>query len=84
MAITQPSKRSKADAFAAEAPDAKAAGPKLRGKRQTITFGLPPDLIAEIDAIAAEESRSRARMIEIGMRQFVRGYRRETAAREAA
>jgi len=83
MAITQPSKRSKADAFAAEAPDAKPA-PKLRGKRQTITFGLPPDLIAEIDAIAAEESRSRARMIEIGMRQFIRDYRRGAAARDAA
>ena len=36
------------------APDAKPA-PKLRGKRQTITFGMPPDLIAEIDAIAAAE-----------------------------
>jgi hypothetical protein len=83
MAITQPSKRSKAEAFAAEAPDAKPT-PKLRGKRQTITFGLPPDLIAEIDAIAAEESRSRARMIEIGMRQFIRDYRRDAAAREAA
>jgi metal-responsive CopG/Arc/MetJ family transcriptional regulator len=65
--------------FAAEAPDARAA-PKLRGKRQTITFGLPPDLVAEIDAIAVEESRSRARMIEIGMRQFVRDYRRREAA----
>jgi hypothetical protein len=83
MAITQPSKRSKADAFAAGAPDAKPA-PKLRGKRQTITFGLPPDLIAEIDAIAAEESRSRARMIEIGMRQFVRDYRRQAGTQEAA
>ena len=81
MAITQPSKQSKAEAFAAGAPDAKPAA-KLRGKRRTITFGLPPDLIAEIDAIAAEESRSRARMIEIGMRQFVREYRRDR--REAA
>jgi metal-responsive CopG/Arc/MetJ family transcriptional regulator len=43
----------------------------------------PPDLIVEIDAIAAEESRSRARMIEIGMRQFVRDYRRQQS-REAA
>jgi hypothetical protein len=47
IAITQPSKRSKDDAFA-EAPGAKPGGPKLRGKRQTITFGLPPELIAEI------------------------------------
>jgi hypothetical protein len=79
MAITQPSKRSKADVFAAAAPDARPT-PKLRGQRQMITFGLPPDLIAEIDAIAAEESRSRARMIEIGMRQFIREYRRREAA----
>ena len=79
MAITQPSKRSKANAFAAEAPDAKPA-PKLRGKRQTITFGMPPDLIAEIDAIAVAEDRSRAKMIEIGMRQFVQSYNRREAA----
>jgi hypothetical protein len=45
MAITQPSKRSKAEAFTAGAPDAKPAA-KLRGKRQTITFGLPPDLLS--------------------------------------
>jgi hypothetical protein len=79
MAIIQPSKRSKADAFTAAAPDAKPA-PKLRGKRQTITFGMPPDLIAEIDAIAAAEDRSRAKMIEIGMRQFVQSYNRQAAA----
>jgi hypothetical protein len=83
MAITQPSKRSKADAFAAEAPDAKPA-PKLRGKRQPLAFTLPPDLIVEIDAIAAEESRSRAKMIEVAMRQFVRDYRRDATARDAA
>jgi hypothetical protein len=83
MAITQPSKRSKADDFAAGAPDAKAA-PKLRGHRQPIAFTLPPDLIADIDAIAAEESRSRAKMIEVFLRQCVRDYRRDAAAREAA
>jgi hypothetical protein len=78
VAITLPSKRSKAAVFLSGAPDAKPAA-KLRGKRQPITFSLPPDLVAEIDAIAAEESRSRARMIEIGMRQFVRDYRRSAA-----
>jgi hypothetical protein len=83
MAITQPSKRNKADAFAAGAPDAKREGPKLRGKRQPIAFTLPPDLIADIDEIAAEESRSRAKMIEVVLRGFVRDHRRE-AAREAA
>jgi hypothetical protein len=80
MAITQPSKRSKAEDLAAGAPDAHPTGPKLRGKRQPITFALPPDLVAEIDAIAAEESRSRARMIEFACRQFVRDYRRKDAA----
>jgi hypothetical protein len=79
MAITQPSKRSKADAFAAEAPDARPA-PKLRGKRQPLTFTLPPELIARIDAIAAEEERSRAKMIELVLRGFVQ----ERAARQAA
>jgi hypothetical protein len=79
MAITQPSKQSKADAFAAAAPDARPAA-KLRGKRQPITFTLPPDLIAEIDAVAAAEDRSRAKMIEIGMRQFVQSYNRRAAA----
>jgi hypothetical protein len=83
MAITQPSKQSKADAFAAGAPDAKPGGPKLRGKRQPIAFTLPPDLIADIDEIAAVESRSRAKMIEVVLRGFVRDYRRG-AAREAA
>lgn len=76
MAITQPLKRSKAEAFVGEAPDAKPQA-KLRGKRQPLTFTLPPELIAEIDAIAAAEDRSRAKMIEIGMRQFVRDYRRQ-------
>jgi hypothetical protein len=79
MAITQPSKRSKADVFTAAAPDARPA-PKLRGRRQPLTFTLPPDLIAEIDAIAVAEDRSRAKMIEIGMRQFVQSYSRREAA----
>jgi hypothetical protein len=35
-------------------------------------------LVAEIDAIAAEKSRSRAKMIEVAMCQFVRDYRRDT------
>jgi hypothetical protein len=48
--------------------------------RQPITFTLPPDLIAEIDAVAAAEDRSRAKMIEIGMRQFVQSYNRRAAA----
>jgi hypothetical protein len=78
MAITQPSRRSKADAFAAEAPDAKPT-PKLRGKRQPLTFTLPPDLIAGIDAVAAEQKRSRANMIEIILDQYLQARQREAA-----
>ena len=81
MAITQPSKRSKSDAFAAAAPDAKSAR-KLRGHRQPIAFTLPPEIIAGIDAVAAEEDRSRAKMIEIILRRFLQ--MRQGRDREAA
>jgi hypothetical protein len=81
MAITQPSNRSKADSFTAGAPDAKPA-PKLRGQRQPIAFTLPPEIIAGIDAVAAEEDRSRAKMIEIILRRFLQ--MREGQHREAA
>jgi len=72
MAITQPSKRSKADAFAAGAPDARPAR-KLRGRKAPLALTLPPDLIDAIDALAAAEDRSRAKMIEIILRQYVQG-----------
>jgi hypothetical protein len=78
MAITQPSKRSKSDAFVAAAPDAKSA-PKLRGKRQPLTFTLPPELIAGIDALAAEDKRSRANMIEIILGQYLDARQRRAA-----
>lgn len=54
--------------------------PKLRGKRQPIALTLPPDLVAEIDAVAAAEDRSRVKMIEIACRQFVQSYRHKAAA----
>jgi len=73
MAITRLSKRGKADVFVETAPDGK-RDYTLRGKRRPITFTLPPDLITQIDQIAAKEERSRAKMIEIGMRKFVREY----------
>ena len=62
-----------------KAPVAKAAG-KLRGKWYAVSILLPPDLVDEIDAIAVKESRSRARLIEVGMRQFVQAYRTAAAA----
>ena len=52
------------------AGEAKAkGGPKLRGKRQMLTFSLPPDLVAKVDAEAAREHRSRANMIEVILRE---------------
>jgi hypothetical protein len=67
MAITRLKPGSVAEAFTAEAPDAKPA-PKLRGKRQPIALALPPELIAEVDAMAAAQERSRAKMMEILLR----------------
>jgi metal-responsive CopG/Arc/MetJ family transcriptional regulator len=54
--------------------------PKLRGRRQPIALTLPPDLVAEIDAVAAAEDRSRVKMIEIACRQYVQTYRRRPVA----
>jgi hypothetical protein len=81
MAITRPSKRTKVEAFMAAAPDAQPAR-KLRGRKQPLALTLPPDLIAAVDAIAAEEDRSRAKMIEIALRRFVQ--ERMAQGREAA
>jgi hypothetical protein len=70
MAITQLLKQSKSDVFAAGAPDA-ARTPKLRGKRQMLTFSLPPELVAAVDAMAEQERRSRANMIEVMLERVV-------------
>jgi hypothetical protein len=80
MAITRPSKRSKADASGAAARDAKRT-PKLQGKRQMLTFSLPPDPVARVDAKAAKERRSRANMIEVMLQESLE---RENASQEAA
>ena len=68
MAITKLKPGSVAEAFTARAPDAKPTGPKLRGKRQPIALALPPELIAQVDAMAAKQERSRAKMMEILLR----------------
>jgi metal-responsive CopG/Arc/MetJ family transcriptional regulator len=39
--------------------------PKLRGRLQQVTIGLPPDLVVRLDKAAAEEKRSRGRQIEV-------------------
>ena len=79
MAITKLSKQSKLDAFAAAAPDARPER-KLRGRKMPLALTLPPDLIDAIDAIAAAEDRSRAKMIELVLRWYVE----ERAARKTA
>jgi hypothetical protein len=54
---------------------------KLRGNRRPLAISLPPDLVDEIDVVAAQESRSRTSLIEVVMREYVRNYqRRESAA----
>jgi hypothetical protein len=45
---------------------------KLRGGRYPLNFTVPPELVAAIDKIAAEERRSRANMIEVVLEDFVR------------
>jgi hypothetical protein len=53
---------------------------KLRGKRQPLTFALPPEPVARIDSFAAEEKRSRANMIEIALEDFLKRRQRQRAA----
>ena len=43
--------------------------PKIRGKLQMLTFGLPPELVTKVDVRAAKERRSRANMIEVMLRE---------------
>jgi predicted transcriptional regulator len=46
-----------------------------------LTFSLPPDLVARVDAKAARERRSRANMIEVLLEESLD---RENASQEAA
>jgi hypothetical protein len=80
MAITSPAKRSKVDAFAEAAPDAKPER-KLRGRKAPITLTLPPDLIARVDAAARRHRRSRAQMMQIALEDWLATDER---SREAA
>jgi hypothetical protein len=70
----------KAEAFTSEAPDAKREY-KLRGKKQPLALNLPPDLIAQVDQLAAEDRRSRSNMIEIILDEYVKA---RAARQEAA
>jgi ribosomal protein S27AE len=49
-------------------------------ERFPLSLTLPPELVAEVDAIAEAEDRSRAKTIEIAVRQFVQSYRHKAAA----
>jgi metal-responsive CopG/Arc/MetJ family transcriptional regulator len=54
--------------------------PKLRGNRRPIALTLPPELVDEIDAVAAQESRTRVMMIEVACREYLRNHQRRTTA----
>jgi metal-responsive CopG/Arc/MetJ family transcriptional regulator len=51
---------------------APSAGPRLK----IITVGLPPELIAEVDAIARAETRSRTQQITVFISRGIREYQR--------
>jgi hypothetical protein len=51
------------------------ARPKLRGRQQQITLGLPPDLVDAIDALAERDARSRTKMIELLLRDALSRHR---------
>jgi metal-responsive CopG/Arc/MetJ family transcriptional regulator len=54
--------------------------PKLRGIRQPLAISLPPELVAELDAIAAGLERSRVKVIEFACREYVQANRPKAAA----
>jgi hypothetical protein len=68
MAITKLKPSTAAEAFTAEAPDAKPE-PKLRGKKRLLAITLPPDLIEALDVAAEASYLSRAKKIELMLRQ---------------
>ena len=49
-------------------------------KQRMVAFLLPDDLIADLDTIARAESRSRARLMEVMLRESVQSYQRSRAA----
>jgi hypothetical protein len=78
MAITKRAK-SRAEEFVQAAPDAQPQR-AMRGKKRQLVMTLPPDLIEAVDVVAAEEERSRAKMIELLLRGALEGRTRKAAA----
>jgi predicted transcriptional regulator len=60
-------------------PRKPAPRPPHRAETKIFTFMLPIALIDEVDAIAGEERRSRVRMVEVALEDFVRQYRAQKA-----
>lgn len=77
MTIKKPVKPESVDMFIGGAPDAKpeaaakpAPGPStIRGKKQIITVGFSPELLAKIDAAADANGISRAAFINLACSQ---------------
>jgi hypothetical protein len=74
MAITKVATRSKVDAFEGGAPDARPTL-TMRGNKRPLALTLPPELIQEYDEIAHIETRSRARMMEVALREWAAQFR---------
>jgi hypothetical protein len=80
MSIPKPkSTARKAEAFTAEAPDARREY-KLRGRKQPLALNLPPDLIAKVDTVAVREERSRSKMVEMLIRLGLQHWQVREAA----
>jgi metal-responsive CopG/Arc/MetJ family transcriptional regulator len=59
---------------------AKKSTATLRGRLQQVSVGLPPELVEQLEAIAARESRSRGKVIELLLRDALH----QRAGRRAA
>ena len=62
------------------APKRKVPSTKPDTSLQAVLLRLPRPLVAEIDAIATKESRSRLKQIEVVLREYVQSYGRRAAA----
>jgi metal-responsive CopG/Arc/MetJ family transcriptional regulator len=49
-------------------------------RMRTISLTIESDLLAEVDTIAAAESRSRAKQISVALRRFVEAWRETRVA----